>query len=347
MIETGTVRIEINLTGVIMAMQGETPSIYASAFDASGAPGLPSGPFDPVRHRTLELGLRSFATEQAGLALGYVEQLYTFGDRGRHASDRAGEAAHVVSIGYLALTRTAPGQVPKSAFHDLYSFFPWEDWRAGRPALIDRDIRPRLIDWARTSADEDHNADRRALSREERVALLFGFDKRPFDEEKVLERYELLYEAGLVEEAHRDGREVEPPPPGHHFGRMMQFDHRRILATALGRIRAKIKYRPIIFEMMPPTFTLTDLQRKVEAISGHHLHKQNFRRLVETGGMVEATGEQTMTRGRPAALFRFRRDVLTERPAPGLRMGRGGGWGEWINAAKQFSRPPAYARKGI
>lgn len=316
-----TKSIEINLTGVIMVMQGETPSIYASAFDASGAPGLPSGPFDPVRHRTLELGLRGFATEQANLSLGYVEQLYTFGDRGRLASDRAGDEAHIVSIGYLALTRTAPGQVQKSAMHDLYSFFPWEDWRAGRPALIERDIRPRLTQWARQHADDARIAEPQALSREERIALLFGFDKRPFDEEKVLERYELLYEAGLVEEAQRDGRTEENGP---HFGRMMQFDHRRILATALGRIRGKIKYRPIIFEMMPPLFTLTDLQRKVEAISGHHLHKQNFRRLVEAGGMVEATGEQTMTRGRPAALFRFRRDVLTERPAPGLRLGRGG-----------------------
>jgi hypothetical protein len=59
----------------------------------------------------------------------------------------------------------------------------------------------------------------------------------------------------------------------------------------------------------------------VEAISGHHLHKQNFRRLVESTGLVEATSEQTNTGGRPAALFRFRREVLVERPAPGLRVG--------------------------
>ncbi|MCU0820075.1 MAG: NAD regulator, partial [Beijerinckiaceae bacterium] len=52
-----------------------------------------------------------------------------------------------------------------------------------------------------------------------------------------------------------------------------------------------------------------------------HLHKQNFRRLVESTGLVEATSEQTNTGGRPAALFRFRREVLVERPAPGLRVG--------------------------
>ena len=105
----------------------------------------------------------------------------------------------------------------------------------------------------------------------------------------------------------------------------MRFDHRRILATAISRLRAKLKYRPVVFELMPAEFTLTELQRTVEAISGRHLHKQNFRRLVESGALVEPTGDATQQkRGRPAALFRFRREVLKERPAPGLRLGRRG-----------------------
>jgi hypothetical protein len=101
----------------------------------------------------------------------------------------------------------------------------------------------------------------------------------------------------------------------------MRFDHRRILATAIARLRAKLKYRPVVFELLPGEFTLTELQLTVEAISGRHLHKQNFRRLVETGALVEPTGEMSrQTGGRPAALFRFRREVLQERPAPGLRV---------------------------
>jgi len=138
-----------------------------------------------------------------------------------------------------------------------------------------------------------------------------------------LERYELLYSAGLTAEAQRDGREsalsrgkVEP------IGEPMQFDHRRILATAISRLRAKLKYRPVVFELMPEEFTLTELQRTVEAIAGRHLHKQNFRRLVEGTELVEPTGEvSTHTGGRPAAMYRFRREVLKERPAPGLRFG--------------------------
>ena len=102
----------------------------------------------------------------------------------------------------------------------------------------------------------------------------------------------------------------------------MLFDHRRILATAIARLRGKLKYRPVVFELMAPTFTLLDLQRAVEALAGRRLHKQNFRRLVAEQGLVEGTGQfSTPIRGRPAELFRFRREVLRERPAPGLRLG--------------------------
>src|SRR5258705_7183739 len=98
----------------------------------------------------------------------------------------------------------------------------------------------------------------------------------------------------------------------------MRFDHRRIVATAMGRLRAKLKYRPVVFELLPPEFTLTELQRTVEAISGRHLHKQNFRRLVETGALVEPTGVMsTQTGGPPAPLFFLRPAVLQERPPPG------------------------------
>jgi hypothetical protein len=70
---------------------------------------------------------------------------------------------------------------------------------------------------------------------------------------------------------------------------------------------------------MPETFTLLQLQRAVEALAGVRLHKQNFRRLVDKGGLVEGTGRTDQRAGgRPAELFRFRREVLLERPAPGV-----------------------------
>ncbi len=133
----------------------------------------------------------------------------------------------------------------------------------------------------------------------------------------MLDRYELLYEAGLVAEAGRDGALGGPRALG--MGAALALDHRRILATALGRLRGKLEYRPVVFELTPPTFTLLQLQRCVEALAGVPLHKQNFRRLVERGGLVEGTGQlEVHTGGRPAELFRFRHEVLRERPAPGV-----------------------------
>ncbi len=103
-------------------------------------------------------------------------------------------------------------------------------------------------------------------------------------------------------------------------------DDRRMRATAMERLRAMIKYRPVIVKLMPEEFTLFELQKTVEAILGPHLHKQNFRRLVEGAGLVEPTGEVKMrTGGRPAKLYRFRREVLVERPAPGVRVKPGKG----------------------
>src|SRR5512139_2997659 len=107
--------------------------------------------------------------------------------------------------------------------------------------------------------------------RRDRVSLCFGTGDIGWDEEKVLERYELLYEAGLVAESARDGR--VPRDKVLPLGDQMMFDHRRILATAIARLRGKMKYRPVVFELMPPMFTLLELLRTVEAISGMRLHK--------------------------------------------------------------------------
>jgi hypothetical protein len=104
-------------------------------------------------------------------------------------------------------------------------------------------------------------------------------------------------------------------------GQRMAHDHRRILATGVARLRAKIKYRPVVFELMPPSFTLLQLQRAVEALAGRPLHKQNFRRLIDQQGLVEETGEvAAATGGRPAKLFRFRREVLLERAVAGTKL---------------------------
>jgi hypothetical protein len=146
-----------------------------------------------------------------------------------------------------------------------------------------------------------------------RITINFGLDGQRWNEELVLQRYELLWEAGLVAEAGTAAAAVPGEP--------MRHDHRRILATGIARLRAKIKYRPVVFELMPAAFTLLQLQRTVEALGGRLLHKQNFRRLIDQQDLVEETGEVTTeTGGRPAKLFRFRREVLAERQVAGTKL---------------------------
>src|ERR1043165_5368000 len=105
MAETALTPIEIGLTAAIVAVEEGEPAILVAGDGASDEPraGLPFGPFDPLAHRTFEIGLRAWVEAQTGITVGYVEQLYTFGDRGRHA--RPDDSAHMVSVGYLALTR--------------------------------------------------------------------------------------------------------------------------------------------------------------------------------------------------------------------------------------------------
>ena len=255
----------------------------------------------------MEISLRQWVREQVGVELAHVEQLYTFADQGRY---RSGESAdrHVVSVGYLALARAE--EASGGSWDNLYRYFPWEDWRNGRPAVLDEVILPALDKWLVTNGDA-----------EARVRLAFGRNDAQWDEEFVLERYELLYQAGLSQEAARDGR--TKISTGTALGTPMQLDHRRILATALGRLRGKLKYRPVLFDMMPDRFTLRALQQTTELVIGTPLHQQNFRRLVEKSGFVEATGKTSRARGRPAELFRFRHGNRADRPLAGLRVSGG------------------------
>jgi hypothetical protein len=302
--------VVIGLSAVVVAIcDGEAVVLTVRPSDEA-LQGLPFGPFDPEGHRTFELALRAFVKAQTRFDLGYVEQLYTFGDKGRDAplADMGAGAARVISVGYLGLAPAASAShSADSGWQPWNRFFPYEDWRDGRPAVLGP-IEATLRAWAVTP------------ERLARARLLFALDGAPWNEERVLERYELLYEAGLVHEAARDRGEAQPaalPPTGEP----MISDHRRILATALSRLRGKLKYRPVVFELMPEAFTLSALQRAVEAIAGVPLHKQNFRRALERAELVEGLGRMDAeTGGRPAELFRFRREILAARPVSGLSL---------------------------
>ena len=296
----GAEALAVNLIAVLAAVSGEQPRILT----ISGGRALPSGPFQ-LAHRSLQSSLRGWVEQQTHHPIGYVEQLYTFADRDRGADDDQ----RMVSISYLGLTREqAGGEEASSVWRDWYAFFPWEDRRAGRQSRRG-EIEAALRRWA-----DAPSAPSQARARGHRCSIAFGLDPPGWNEELVLQRYELLFEAGLLPEA--------GTPEGRlPLGQRMTGDHRRILATGIARLRAKIKYRPVVFELMPPTFTLLQLQRTVEALAGRPLHKQNFRRLIEQQQLVEDTGAvATATGGRPARLVRFRRDILDERAIAGSKL---------------------------
>ena len=147
--------VVIGLSAVVIAIKDGEPAALTVRPRDHGQPspleGLPFGPFDPDGHRTFEIALREFVTRQTRFELGFVEQLYTFGDKGREAplADVGAGAARVISVGYLALAPLAvQTEAPDTAWSPFLAFFPWEDWRRGRPEIIDARIVPALSAWA-------------------------------------------------------------------------------------------------------------------------------------------------------------------------------------------------------
>lgn len=301
---------------------------------------LPNGPLMPL-HRSLQAGVRQWVEEQTHQPLGYIEQLYTFVDTNRR--NKEGHALVYVSYmglvqeGAIPLDKPQPHknvanqtQLPKdnaALWRDWYDYFPWENHINKEPIEAVKAITAELKKWA----DAAQTADLKK-KRLQRIYLCWGGDweenESEFDKvittqsssakemftkwvaEHALLRYEMLYEAGLLPESPHYNAAKLPKEWQKVTGEPMYYDHRRVIATAISRLRAKIEYRPLIFGLLQQEFTLLQLQQSVEALSGVTLHKQNFRRLLESQNLLEPTGNSSQTgRGRPAKLYRFRFDV--------------------------------------
>lgn len=293
--------ITAELVAVVTTVSDTEPWVLAQGEPAV----LPHGPLEPG-HRSLQAGLRAWASEQTGQDLGYVEQLYTFADRGR-----LGDADRTIAISYLGLTR---GDPERPGWRRWYDLLPWEDRRDPAAVRLAERLAEPLHGWA-----ADGGSGVLCRTRRERYEHAFGLGEEPWRPDLALQRYELLWEAGLVAESiHPTPAGVDPPPTGQP----MLIDHRRILATGVARLRSMIQYRPVIFELMPEEFTLGQLQTCVEALAGQVVHKQNFRRLVEQQHeLVEPTGRTAHnTGGRPARLYRYRSEVFRERRHVGTKL---------------------------
>ena len=322
--------VSAELLAVVVAIVDGQPCVLTLGDPAR----LPAGPLMPGQH-SLQAATRDWVEEQTGRALGYLEQLYTFVDL-----DREQTAGQRLSVSYLGLTTpttghglagadailhvdgTGHGQPGDSdhraaesrqgglgVWRGIYDLLPWEDLRPGTGLAAP--ITAALESWA--AQDPELLATRR-----QRCATTFGLDGTGWQPDLVLQRYELMYEVGLLPESPSASRLPEADlAPGHR----MLGDHRRVLATGLARLRSKIQYRPVVFELLPTEFTLRQLQDCVESLAGTAVHTQNFRRLIEQQQLVEETGGvDSSTGGRPARLYRFRQEVRRQRDVAGTKL---------------------------
>ncbi|HEU0054626.1 MAG TPA: NUDIX domain-containing protein, partial [Longimicrobium sp.] len=234
--------------GLALDRRGDEAVLEALLITRGGEPfeGLdawPGGFLDWVEDEdTLQAAIRELREETGVAAPEFVEALASYSTNGRDPRQFAGyrdeasgewvaRGSRVTTAAYLMLMRkegdgpSAGDDAGDARWVDVYDFLPWEDLRsaAGRDAA--RRVLSGLDEWARRLGGD----------RRERIDGAWGNGPRDWNEERVPERYALMMEAGLVSEARRDiwGR-AEPDPADARRGREMAFDHRRILADALG-----------------------------------------------------------------------------------------------------------------
>lgn len=185
--------------------------------------------------------------------------------------------------------------------------------------LVERDLEPFRGRWALPGGfvhedEEPADAARRELEEETGLSRIFleqlytfGAPERdPRGWVVSVAYYALVKLADQRVRAATDARDArwfaagDVPP--------LAFDHDRILATALARLRGKVRYQPLGFELLPPKFTLTQLQRVYEKILARPLDKRNFRKkLLATGLVVELPEVERGVAHRAARLHRFDR----------------------------------------
>ena len=316
---------EIDLVATILSVSRGEPQILVAYDEVDGRTRwrLPTVRFSADDEDCLSKAVRDGIYEQTGIRLGYVDQLSTdLVAKSNHDGTSHGGARRL-NISYVALSgeKSNPHGLMRGrhTWMPLYAIFPWEDFRSGRPLIIRNVIEPHLDKWSGSMPEAED-------SRRNNVRVCFGTCQGGWDEEKVGERLTLLLGADGLQDLLREHQHVRRAVARDDAAvRPADYDerHLRYVADALSHMRTRIKVKPLVFEMVPERFTLYELQQTVEAILGPPLHKQNFRRIVEQQRLVEETGGTTSeTGGRPARLFRFRREILDERAAGGTKLPR-------------------------
>lgn len=202
--------------------------------------------------------------EKTGFSSSYLEQLYTFGETERDPRGR------IISTAYLALLDKSRQDNPfnKTSKTEKKSWFNLRyELLHSRESISSN--QPTLLSTYELSLNNES----------ENITAIIEVQKT-FLNKALKQKIKIIHSNGIA------------------------FDHAKIIAYAIQRLRNKVEYSPIVFSLMPDTFTLTELQQVYEIILGKELFKANFRRKIYD--MVTETPEYKKDAGhRPSKLFRF------------------------------------------
>jgi 8-oxo-dGTP diphosphatase len=183
--------------------------------------------------------------------------------------------------------------------------------------LVKRSLDPFKDKWALPGGfvhvDENlEDAARRELEEETGVRQLYleqlytfgDVDRDPRGHVVTVAYYALVKLSDHRVRAATDASDADWFPVAKHPP--LAFDHRRIVASALRRLQGKVRYEPVGFELLPPKFTLSQLQKLYETILERALDKRNFRKKILGMGLLEKLQEvEQNVAHRAARLFRF------------------------------------------
>ncbi|MBA2668828.1 MAG: NUDIX hydrolase [Gemmatimonadetes bacterium] len=282
--------------------------------------------------------LRELEEETGQIHPEYLQELRTYDQFGRDPRQFSGyrkkangewirTGTRVVSKAFLALLRkpgrhlqpVLGGDAADSRWASAYVYLPWEDVRSKASRATLQRLERDLLAWAEAGIGTQR------AERRDRVERFFSM--RTWNEEEARQRWDLVLEAKLVEEAWRDrwGR-PRSDAPRMLYGEALAFDHRTMLADALATLRTEIKRQPEMpHSFIGSEFRLSELQVLFESVAGRPLYRSNFRRAIAlspTSSLVQPTGrkEKLSGPGKPADLYDFTPELLRTRCTPGLNL---------------------------